>query len=636
MLILLLVLSLQAPGDWPAYGRDPGGARFSPLAQITRDNVTRLRVAWTYHASMMDMTGMSHRPPALEVTPIVVDGTMYVSTPTGIIAALDPATGTEKWRFDAGVNPHRGYGDFVSRGVSYWRDSRAAQGVTCARRIFVATIDARLFALDAASGKPCAGFGANGAVDLRAGLRVAPFEFQAYEETSPPAIVGDLVIVGSGVADNANLAPASGEVRAFDARSGTLRWTFDPIPQDSTDPAYKTWLNGGAKRTGAANVWSVIVSDPARDLVFLPTTSPAPDYFGGFRLGDDRYANSIVALRASTGKVVWHFQIVHHDLWDFDNASPPALVTITRNGATIPAVIQTNKSGMMYVFDRTTGAPVFPIEERPVPASTIPGEKASPTQPFTAVIPPLVPLRYTADDAWGPTPEVRAACHDILAALQNDGPFTPPSTQGILQQPGNIGGAHWGGVAIDERRALAIVPVNRVPAMVQLIPAEGFNGDSLFKEDAARGIKNFEYTRMRGTPYIMRRRIILGPAGLPCTPPPFGSLVAVNLTTGAIAWNVPLGTFGPDRTPGSPQLGGPIVTAGGLIFIGASIDKTFHAYDVETGRELWQAALPAGARATPMTYESGGRQFVVIAAGGSDVWGTSDAIIAFALPKSGP
>jgi len=638
MLTLLLFISLQSPapnaqspGDWPAYGRDPGGARFSPLTQITRANVAQLQVAWTYHTGIPDMSGMGHRPPALEVTPIVVDGTMYVSTPTGIIAALDPATGTERWRFDAGVNPHRGYGDFVSRGVTFWRDRRAAAGSACANRIFAATIDARLFALDAASGKPCAGFGSNGAVDLRVGLRIAPFEFQAYEETSPPAVIGDLVIVGSGVADNSSPAPASGEVRAFNARTGVLDWTFDPIPQDTTDPAYKTWQGGSAKRSGAANVWSVIVTDPERDLVFLPTTSPAPDYFGGLRLGDNRYANSIVALRGSTGEVVWTFQTVHHDIWDFDNASPPALVTVSRSGAKIPAVIQTGKSGMLFVLDRTTGKPIFPVEERPVPPSSVPGEVASPTQPFTALVPPLVPLQYSAADAWGPTPEAKAACHDILAALRNEGPFTPPSIQGTLSQPGNIGGAHWGGVATDERRGLAVVPVNRVPAVIQLIPAQGFNGDSLYREDAARGIKNWEYTRMAGTPYVMRRRIIIGPAGVPCTPPPFGALVAVNLGTGAIQWNVPLGTFG--GAPGSPNLGGPIVTAGGLVFIGATLDRAFHAFDIETGRELWTAALPAGARATPMTYEAGGRQFVVIAAGGSDVWGTGDAIIAFALPK---
>ena len=634
MLALLLVLSAQLPGDWPVYGHDAGGARFSPLVQITRDNVAQLQVAWTYHAGIPDMSTMSHRPPSFEVTPIVVDGTMYVITPTGIIAALDPATGAERWRFDAGVNPHRGYGDFASRGVSFWRDSRAGAGSPpppCAHRIFAATIDARLVALDAATGKPCADFGAAGVVDLRKGLRVPPDEFQFYEVTSPPAVVGDLVITGSAVADNTNLAPASGEVRAFDARTGVLKWTFDPIPQDSADPAFKTWQNGAARIVGAANVWSVIVADPEHDLVFLPTSSPAPDYFGGMRLGDDRYANSIVALRASTGKVIWHFQSVHHDLWDFDNAAPPALVTVKRNGNAIRAVIQTGKSGMLYVLDRMTGTPIFPVEERRVPGSSVPGEVASPTQPFTALTPPLVPLRYSAADAWGPTPEAKAACHDILAALRNEGPFTPPSMQGTLSQPGNIGGAHWGGVAIDEKHGLAVVPVNRVPAMVQLFVAHSFNNDSSKTADAARGMTDFEYTNMRGTPYLMRRRLILGPTGLPCVPPPFGSLVAVNLTTGDIAWNVPLGTMG--GFPGSPNLGGPITTAGGLVFIGATLDRAIRAFDVETGREVWRAALPAGARATPMTYEAGGRQFVVIAAGGGGPFGAGDTIIAFALPK---
>ncbi len=636
MLTLLLLVSLQAtpppaPGDWPAYGRDPGGARFSPLTQITRQNVAQLQVAWTYHAGIPDMSGMEHRPPQLEVTPLVVDGTMYVITPTGIVAALDPTTGTERWRYDAGVDPHRGYGDFASRGVSFWRERRATAGSPCASRIVAATIDSRLVALDATSGRPCAGFGSGGVVDLRTGLRVAPSEFQFYEVTSPPAIVGDLIITGSAVADNTNLAPASGEVRAFDVRTGALKWSFDPIPQDSTDPAFKTWQGGSARRTGAANVWSMIVADPERDLVFLPTSSPAPDYFGALRLGENRYANSIVALRASTGRIVWHFQTVHHDLWDFDNAAPPALTTVTQNGVRIPAVIQTTKSGMMFVLDRLTGKPLFPVEERPVPGSSVTGEVASPTQPFTALTPPLVPLRYSAEDAWGPTPEARAACRAILGALRNDGPFTPPSLQGTLVVPSNIGGAHWGGVAIDEGRAIAVVPVNRVAAMVQLFPADGFNGDSMRREDAGRGITDFEYTRMRGTPYIMRRRIILGPAGLPCTPPPFGALVAVNLATGGIAWNVPLGTMG--GVPGSANLGGPIVTAGGLVFIGATLDRQLHAFDVETGRELWSAALPAGARATPMTYEAGGRQFVVIAAGGGGRFGAGDAIVAFALPK---
>jgi quinoprotein glucose dehydrogenase len=639
MLTLLLVVGIQAQGDWPAYGRDPGGARFSPLAQITRENVTRLQVAWTYHTGEPDMAGMPHRPPALEVTPLVVDGVMYLSTPAGRIVALEPATGVERWRFDAGVDPHRGYGDFASRGVAFWRDSRAASGAVCGRRILATTIDARLVALDAASGSPCAAFGTAGAIDLRVGLRVPPFEFQAYEVTSPPVVVGDLVITGSAVADNSSPAPASGEVRAWDARTGALKWTFDPVPQDSTDPAWRTWLGGSAARTGAANVWSIMVADPARDLVFLPTSSPAPDYYGGLRLGENRYANSIVALRASTGRVVWHFQTVHHDLWDYDNASPPALVTVTRGAARVAAVLQANKSGMLYVLDRQTGKPLFPVEERGVPASAVPGETASPTQPFTTLTPPLSPHRYTPDDAWGPTPGDQAACRATIAGLRSEGPFTPPSMQGTLVVPSNIGGAHWGGVATDERRGIVVVPVNRVAAMVQLFPAEGFNRDSVRRDDAQRGLTDYEYTRMRGTPYIMRRRILLGPSGLPCTRPPFGALVAVSLATGTIVWDVPLGTMptptGAPPAPadwGSPNLGGPIVTAGGLVFIGATLDRAIRAFDVETGRELWIAPLPAGARATPMTYEAGGRQFVVIAAGGGGPFGAGDAIVAFALP----
>lgn len=633
MLTLLLLVSLQAParGDWPVYGHDAGGARFSPLTQITRANVAKLQLAWTYHAGMLDMTGMRHRPPQLEVTPLVVDGLLYIITPVGVVAALDPATGVERWRYDAGVDPHRGYGDFASRGVSYWRDSRAAAGTPCGRRIIATTIDARLVALDAASGKPCPGFGTDGVVNLRRGLRVTPDEFVFYEVTSPPAVVGDLIITGSAIADNTNVGPASGEVRAWDARTGALRWSFDPIPQDSTDPAFKTWEKWSAPRTGGANVWSVMVADAERDLVFLPTSSPAPDYFGGLRLGENRYANSIVALRASTGRVVWHFQTVHHDLWDYDNASPPALTTVTQNGKRVPAVIQTTKSGMMFVLERETGKPIFPVEERSVPPSSVPGERASRTQPFTSVTPPLVPLAYTADSAWGPTPEAQSACRAILGSLRTDGPFTPPSLQGTLSVPSNIGGAHWGGVAIDEGRALAVVPVNRVATLVQLFPSDGFNGDSIRRDDAGRGITDFEYTRMRGTPYIMRRRIILGPAGLPCTPPPWGTLVAVSLATGGIAWTVPLGTMG--GVPGSPNLGGPITTASGLVFIGATLDRAIRAFDVETGRELWKADLPAGARATPMTYEAGGRQFVVIAAGGGGPFGAGDAIVAFALPR---
>jgi quinoprotein glucose dehydrogenase len=637
---LVLPFAAAPPGpaasDWPAYGRDPGGARYSPLTQIARDNVTRLAVAWTYHTGEAGVVVKHGRPPALEATPLVVDGTMFISTPLGRAIALDPATGRERWRYDPAVDPQRGYGDFASRGVAYWRDDRAAN-LSCARRIFVATIDARLVSLDAATGRPCSGFGEQGVVDLRRGLRVPPYEFSAYEMTSPPAVVGDVVVAGSAIADNGRQAPASGEVRGFDARSGALRWTFDPVPQDVRDPAHATWRDGSAARTGGANVWSVMAADPDRDLVFLPTSSPAPDYFGGLRRGENRYGNSIVALRASTGKVVWHFQTVHHDLWDYDNASPPALTTVTRGGLRVPAVLQATKTGMLFVLHRETGEPLFAVEERPVPKSTVAGEEAWPTQPFTIR---LVPHRYSADEAWGPTPEARAWCRDQIAALRNEGIFTPPSLEGTLAVPGNIGGSNWGGVAVDEGRRIAVAPVNRVAAVVQLFAREGFDGDRLRREDAARGLTDWEYAGMEGTPYVMRRRLLIGPAGLPCTPPPFGALVAVSLETGRILWDVPLGTMpalkeGAPAAPanaGSPNLGGPIVTASGLVFIGATLDRAFRAFDIETGRELWKASLPAGARATPMTYEAGGRQFVVIAAGGSGPFGTGDAIVAFALP----
>lgn len=626
----------QAPTDWPFYGRDPGGARSSPLTQITRENVAKLTIAWTYHTD--EPAVQISRQPSLEATPIMIDGVMYLSTPLGKVIALEPVTGRELWRFDAKVDPKGGYGDFASRGVSAWLDAGASAGSLCRRRIFLATIDARLIALDAANGTICHSFGTRGTVDLRTGLRIAPHEPEAYEVTSPPAVVGNLVITGSAVADNSRAGAASGEVRAFDARTGAPRWSWDPIPQDRRDEAYHTWRNGSAERTGAANAWSVIVSDPSRDLIFVPTSSPAPDYFGGLRLGENRYANSIVALRASTGRVVWHFQTVHHDLWDYDNASPPALVSIVRNGKAEPAVLQATKTGQLFVLNRETGAPIFPVAERSVPRSTIPGEEASPTQPFTTVTPPLSPHRFTADEAWGLTAESRAACRQMIAGLRNEGIFTPPSLEGTLVIPSNIGGAHWGGVAADEQLGVAVVAVNRIAAMVQLIPAAGFDMSGARQESRRLGL-GYEYTRMEGTPYIMRRRLLLGPGLMPCTPPPFGALVAVSLRTGERLWEVPLGspplppgTPKPPMNLGMPNLGGPIVTTRRLVFIAATLDRTFRAFDIESGRELWSAPLPAGGKATPMTYESGGRQFVVITAGGGNEFGYGDAVIAFALP----
>jgi quinoprotein glucose dehydrogenase len=385
---------------------------------------------------------------------------MYISTPLGKVVALDPVTGVEKWKYDAKVDPGAGFGDFTSRGVSY------SNG-----RIFFATTDARLISLDAATGKPIATFGDNGTVDLRRGLRNAPFELAEYEVTSPPAIVGDLVIVGSGVADNNRTDAASGEVRAYDARSGALRWSWDPVPQNLSDPAYATWEGANGHRTGAANAWSVIAADPARDLVFVPTSSPSPDYFGGERLGRNDYASSIVALRASTGAVVWHFQTVHHDLWDYDNVSAPQLVTVTHNGKKVDVVAHAGKTGFLYVFDRVTGTPLWPIEERPVEASQVPFEKSWPTQPFPTKPPAFARQSFTEDDV-NPlllTPEEYEATKERVRKAKNGkgpqgGIFNPTVLNGdAISMPGNQGGSNWGTTAADPQRGLVFVTnVNQV------------------------------------------------------------------------------------------------------------------------------------------------------------------------------
>lgn len=632
--LLLVAGSMDAQEEeWPAYGRDPGGTRYSPLGQIDRANVGRLTRAWVYRTGETRPEFATARRTAFEATPLMVDGTLYLGTPLGRVIALDAETGAERWVYDPQIRRDVRYGDFANRGVATWVDSSMSPERHCRRRIFIANAESNLVALDARVGTPCQDFGRSGRVDLRLGLRIPPFEPAAYSMTSPPTVVNDIVVVGSSISDNTVPRPASGEVRGFDVRTGELRWTWDPIPQDSADPAFGQWGGRYAHKTGGANAWSIITADPSRDLVFIPTGSAAPDYYGVFRQGDNRYANSVVALRASTGQLVWAFQTVHHDLWDYDNAAPPTLATVRYAGRSRDAVLQATKSGMLFVLDRETGEPIMPIEERPVPSSDVPGEIAAATQPFSVVTPPLSPHRLQPEDVWGPTPDDRSACRAALEGLRNEGVFTPPSPRGTLMLPSNIGGAHWGGVAVDPTRQLAIVPVNRIAAIVQLLPREGFDRATQTATDRMLG-HEYEYNAMRETPYLMRRRLFLGPSGLPCTPPPFGSLVAVDLVSGKIRWESPLGALGDPPNPalGAPNLGGPIVTAGGIAFIAAAIDRSLRAVDTETGRELWRGALPASGRATPMTYRStSGRQFVVIAVGGGDLFGAGDYVIAFHL-----
>jgi quinoprotein glucose dehydrogenase len=619
-------------GGWSAYGRTGAGDRHSPLTQITPANVDRLAVAWRYHTGETEAGREGRRPARLSVTPIAVDGVLYLITPYGRIVALDGSDGHALWTHEARVDRAIGFGDFVSRGVAYWSASGAAAAEPCGRRILAGTVDARLIALDAATGTPCRDFGDNGTVNLRDGLRNAPDETAEYELTSPAAIVGDVVVVGSAVADNNRIDAASGEVRGFDVRTGRRLWTWDPVPQDPADPAYASWRGEGAHRTGGANTWSVIAADAARGLVFLPTSSPSVDYYGGARLGDNRHANSLVALDARTGRQVWAFQTVHHDLWDYDNAAPPALVDVRIGGRLVPAVLQATKSGQLFVLDRETGVPLIPVDEKPVPASDVPGEVTAPTQPFSR-LPSLSPMTLSASDFAGLPPEVRESCTRQLAALRNEGPFTPPSLRGTLVMPSNIGGAHWGGVAFDPATQTAIVPVNRVAAVITLLPRASAEAERA--RGAPRGERiGLEYAGMHGTPYVLRREF-LAAGGRPCAAP-MGTLHAIRLDTARTAWDVPLGQS--DRAPlghveGLINLGGAITTASGIAWIGATPDASLRAFDIATGRVLWTGALPAGARSTPMTYRGrDGRQFIAIAAGGDGEWfGQSDQIVAFAL-----
>lgn len=630
------VVTAQAvrDGDWRAYGRTVGGARHAPLADIRPDNVASLEVAWRFRTGEGAPAFATRRETRFEATPLAIDGILYLSTPLGRTFALDGTTGAVRWSFDPKVDRTRNWGDFANRGVAWWEDRRARRGTSCARRVLTVAIDARLTALDADTGLPCPGFGRGGTIDLRHGLRNAPFEIEEYQETSPPAVIGDVIVIGSAIADNNRFDAASGEVRGFDARTGRLLWTWDPVPQDPRDPDYDSWSGTDAHHSGAANVWSGIVGDPALGHVYLPTTSPSPDYFGGRRLGDNRNANSVVALDARTGRRIWAFQTVHHDLWDYDNAAPPALVTLRRNGRSVPALLQATKTGQLFVLDRRNGTPIFPVEERSVPASDVPGEVAARTQPFSSGLPALSPGALPADPFGHLAPADRAWCQARLAPLRNEGPFTPPSLQGSLVMPSNIGGVAWGGLSFDPVRGIVVIPTNRVAAIVQLFPSAAVKAPD---EDGNR--VGLETTRMRGTPFTMRRELFFTPGGLPCTPPPYGSLHAIDLNRGKTVWNVPLGGMAGAPEGGALLLGGPITTAGGVTFIGAATDGKFRALETATGRLLWTFTLPGWARSVPMTYRArDGRQMVAVAAGISKD-GQDAELVVFALPaiaSSGP
>jgi quinoprotein glucose dehydrogenase len=633
--ILWAVAAAAAAPDteWPSYGNDPGGSRYVALDQIDADNVADLEIAWTYRTGDLGEGYPSRSRMAFEATPILLEGVLYLSTPYGQVHAVDAASGRRLWRFDPEVPKDRHYAENTSRGVSAWRDPEVPADAPCALRIVFGTLDARLVALDAATGTPCEGFGRNGAVDLNEGSR--PRDRGNYLVSSPPAVWRNLVITGSAVGDNRAVDLELGIVRAFDARSGALVWSWDPIPRSPDDPVYAEWSEAAARATGAANAWSVLSLDEARGLVFVPVGSASPDFYGGERPGDNRHANSLVALEAATGKVAWARQFVHHDVWDYDLPAQPVLVDLQRDGTTVPAVVQATKMGMLFVLHRETGEPLFDIEERPVPQGAVPGEVLSATQPFSA-LPSLVPNGpLTRDDAWGLTFWDRGRCADLIDGYRSEGIYTPPSLEGTVLWPGYAGGSNWGSVSFDPERQLVIANANRLPFVVQLIERQRLG--EVYESGA---FPESEFARQTGTPYGMRRELIASPLGIPCTAPPWSTLAAVNLATGRIEWQVPLGTTR-DLAPwpfwyidGAPGIGGSIVTAGGLVFIGAAADDYLRAFDVTSGEELWRGRLPAGGQATPMSYRQDGRQYVVIAAGGHGGAGTTrgDHLVAFALP----
>jgi quinoprotein glucose dehydrogenase len=624
-------------GEWHAWGRTNAGRRYSPLAQLTPDNVSRLEVAWHYRTG--DLRGRPGEPveTTYEVTPLKIGNRLLLCTPHQTVIALDATTGAALWRRQM---PITGLGKLAlqhqtCRGLSY---RAPPEGVSpaglCAGRLYMPTIDGRLHALDLASGRPCEGFGAGGSIDLWD--RMPQRRPGSYYSTSPVAVAGNRLIVGGTVLDNVSVHEASGVIRAFDAETGALLWNWDPARPDDTAP-----LPPGETYTPSSpNSWSVAAVDEALGLVYLPMGNQPPDQWGAERgPGAERFSSSVVALELATGKPSWVFQTVHHDLWDYDVPAQPSLLELQVGRETVPALVQATKQGELFVLDRRSGRPLLPVTEQAAPQGATPGERSAPTQPVSALS--LAPPTLAERDMWGATMFDQLACRIAFKRLRYEGRFTPPSLQGTLVHPGNFGVFNWGGIAVDPVRQIAFTTPTYLAFVSRLVPRPDaqslvVQGEDRPKDSLPALNENF------GAPYAVQLSAFTSLLGIPCQAPPWGYVAGVDLVSGQRIWQHRNGTvrdLAPLSLPlrmGVPSLGGPILTAGGLAFLSGTLDDYVRAYDAAGGEEIWRARLPAGGQATPMSYQGeDGRQFVVVVAGGHGSLGTraGDHVIAYALPR---